>query len=561
MKKYISGLEKARSEYKPKLPESLNRGINNLSLKKGALTTSEADMQDIKEIFPNLYGAPVITFDSGTAEIEHKTINAGVILSGGQAPGGHNVIAGIFDALKEADSINKLYGFLGGPSGIMEGKYIEFTPEYIDRYRNTGGFDMIGSGRTKLETEEHFMKTWETCKNLNISAVVVIGGDDSNTNAAMLGEFFMQKNAGIQVIGVPKTIDGDLKNEAIETSFGFDTATKVYSELIGNIQRDANSAKKYWHFIKLMGRSASHIALECALKTQPNITIISEEVEQNKTSLNEIVDYICDVIAKRAENGMNFGVVLIPEGLIEFIPEMKSLICNLNDALAHIESDDVYATLCGWDEKIAYVKGKLEHSNSEVFSSLPLDIQMQLLLDRDPHGNVQVSRIETEKLLIEMVENKLAQMKKAGAYKGKFSTQAHFFGYEGRCAAPSNFDADYCYSLGYNAFALVKFGLSGYISSVRNLTAPAEQWIAGGIPLTSMMNMEKRHGKFKPVIKKALVELNGVPFKKLQAHRQEWALEDCYLYPGPVQYFGPAEVADITTETIQLEQAKVKTGV
>jgi len=560
MKKYISGLEKARSEYKPKLPESLKRGINNLSLEKGALTTSEADTQDIKEIFPNIYGTPVVTFDSGTTEMNHKTINAGVILSGGQAPGGHNVIAGIFDALKEADSNNKLYGFLGGPSGIMEGKYIEFSPDYIDRYRNTGGFDMIGSGRTKLETEEHFMKTWETCKNLNISAVVVIGGDDSNTNAAMLGEFFMQKNAGIQVIGVPKTIDGDLKNEAIETSFGFDTATKVYSELIGNIQRDANSAKKYWHFIKLMGRSASHIALECALKTQPNITIISEEVEQNKTSLNEIVDYICDIIAKRAENGMNFGVVLIPEGLIEFIPEMKSLICNLNDALAHIESDDVYATLCGWDEKIAYVKGKLKHSNSEVFSSLPLDIQVQLLLDRDPHGNVQVSRIETEMLLSEMVENKLAQMKKAGTYKGKFSTQAHFFGYEGRCAAPSNFDADYCYSLGYNAFALVKFGLSGYISSVRNLTAPAEKWIAGGIPLTSMMNMEKRHGKFKPVIKKALVELNGVPFKKLQAHREEWALEDCYLYPGPVQYFGPAEVADITTETIQLEQAKVKTN-
>ncbi|OGH96656.1 MAG: diphosphate--fructose-6-phosphate 1-phosphotransferase, partial [Candidatus Melainabacteria bacterium GWA2_34_9] len=467
----------------------------------------------------------------------------------------------LFDALKEADSSNKLYGFLGGPSGIMESKYIEFTPDYIDEYRNTGGFDIIGSGRTKLESEEHFMKTWETCKNLNISAVVVIGGDDSNTNAAMLAEFFMQKNAGIQVIGVPKTIDGDLKNEAIETSFGFDTATKVYSELIGNIQRDANSAKKYWHFIKLMGRSASHIALECALKTQPNITIVSEEVEQKKTSLVEIVDYTCDIIAKRAENGMNFGVALIPEGLIEFVPEMKSLISNLNDALAHIDEDEVYSTLTDWDQKTAFVKGRLEESNSEVFSTLPFTIQIQLLLDRDPHGNVQVSRIETEKLLIEMVEVKLAQMKKAGTYKGKFSTQAHFFGYEGRCAAPSNFDADYCYSLGYNAFALVKFGLSGYISSVKNLTAPAEQWIAGGIPLTSMMNMEKRHGKFKPVIKKALVELNGVPFKKLQAHREEWALEDCYLYPGPVQYFGPAEVADITTETIQLEQAKVKAGV
>jgi pyrophosphate--fructose-6-phosphate 1-phosphotransferase len=561
MKKYISALEKARSEYKPKLPKSLKQGINNLSLEKGALTTAEADAQDIKEIFPNLYGSPVITFNSGQSEIKHKTINAGVILSGGQAPGGHNVIAGLFDALKEADTSNKLYGFLCGPAGIMESKYIEFSADYIDEYRNTGGFDIIGSGRTKLETEEHFMKTWETCKKLNISAVVVIGGDDSNTNAAMLGEFFKQKGADIQVIGVPKTIDGDLKNEAIETSFGFDTATKVYSELIGNIQRDSNSAKKYWHFIKLMGRSASHIALECALKTQPNITIISEEVEANKTSLSEIVDYICDVIAKRAENGKNFGVALIPEGLIEFIPEMKSLISNLNDALAHIEEDEVYATLTDWDQKTAFVKGKLEHLNSEAFSSLPFTIQIQLLLDRDPHGNVQVSRIETEKLLIEMAEIKLAQMKKAGTYKGKFSTQAHFLGYEGRCAAPSNFDADYCYSLGYNAFALVQFGLSGYLSSVRNLTAAADEWIAGGIPLTSMMNMEKRHGKFKPVIKKALVELNGAPFKKLQENRKEWAIEECYLYPGPIQYFGPSEVADLTTETIQLERTKVKTGV
>lgn len=561
MKKYISALEKARSEYNPKLPNALKQGINNLILEKGALTTAEANNEEIKEIFPNLYGAPVVTFKTGQSDLEHKTINVGVILSGGQAPGGHNVIAGLFDALKEADSSNKLYGFLGGPSGIMEAKYTELSPDYIDEYRNTGGFDIIGSGRTKLESEEHFMKTWETCKKLNISAVVVIGGDDSNTNAAMLGEFFQQKGADIQVIGVPKTIDGDLKNEAIETSFGFDTATKVYSELIGNIQRDANSAKKYWHFIKLMGRSASHIALECALKTQPNITIVSEEVEEKKTSLNEIVDFISDVIAKRAENGKNFGVALIPEGLIEFVPEMKSLISNLNDALAHIEKDEVYATLTDWDQKTAFVKGKLHHANSEVFSSLPFTIQIQLLLDRDPHGNVQVSRIETEKLLIEMVEAKLTQMSKEGKYKGKFSTQAHFFGYEGRCAAPSNFDADYCYSLGYNAFALVKFGLSGYISSVKNLTKPAADWIAGGIPLTSMMNMEKRHGKFKPVIKKALVELNGAPFKKLQDNREEWAIEDCYLYPGPVQYYGPAEVADITTETIQLEQTKTKANV
>lgn len=561
MKKYISELEKVRSEYKPKLPKSLSEGINNLSINKGDATTAASDANDIKEIFPNIYGSQVISFESGKAELEHKTVNVGVILSGGQAPGGHNVIAGLFDALKEADSSNKLFGFLGGPSGIMEGKYQEIASGFIDEYRNTGGFDIIGSGRTKLETEEHFMQTWETCKNLNISAVVVIGGDDSNTNAAMLGEFFLQKNAGIQVIGVPKTIDGDLKNEFIETSFGFDTATKVYSELIGNIQRDANSAKKYWHFIKLMGRSASHIALECALKTQPNITIISEEIEENKTSLNEIVDNISEIAAKRAENGKNFGVVLIPEGLIEFVPEMKTLISNLNDALAHIEEDEVYASLCGWDEKIAYVKGKLYHSNSEVFSSLPTDIQIQLLLDRDPHGNVQVSRIETEKLLIEMAEVKLSKMKKEGTYKGKFSTQSHFFGYEGRCAAPSNFDADYCYSLGYNAFALIKFGLSGYLSSVRNLTKPAGEWLAGGIPLTSMMNMEKRHGKMKPVIKKALVELDAAPFAKLKSNREEWAFEDCYLYPGPVQYFGPAEVADKTTETILLELEKIKANV
>lgn len=561
MKKDVSALEKARSEYKPKLPASLSKGIKNLTLEKGAATSAVSDEEEIKEIFPNFYGMPVITFNSGNSDLPEQTLNVGVILSGGQAPGGHNVIAGLFDALKEADPNNKLYGFLGGPSGIMENKYIEITSELIDEYRNTGGFDIIGSGRTKLETEEHFMKARQTCQNLNISAIVVIGGDDSNTNAAVLGEFFAARGDDIRVIGVPKTIDGDLKNEAIETSFGFDTATKVYSELIGNIQRDANSAKKYWHFIKLMGRSASHIGLECALKTQPNIAIISEEVEKNKTSLNEIVDCICDLIAKRANAGKNFGIVLIPEGLVEFIPEMKALIASLNDELAHIEEDDIYTSLPGWDEKIAYVKGKLAHSAGEVFSSLPLEIQIQLLFDRDPHGNVQVSRIETEKLLIQMAEFKLCRMKEEGRYKGKFSAQAHFFGYEGRCAAPSNFDADYCYSLGYNAFALVRFGLSGYISSVKNLTASAEDWIAGGIPLTSMMNMEKRHGKFKPVIKKALVELDGEPFNKFKANRETWATEDLYLYPGPIQYFGPAEVADITAETLKLEKAKVKTSV
>jgi len=558
MKKYISALEKARSEYKPKLPNSLREGIKNLSVEKGAATTAAADANEIKEIFPNLFGAPVITFKSDGLNIESKTYNVGVILSGGQAPGGHNVIAGLFDAIKEADANNKLYGFLCGPSGITQCKYTELTPEYIDEYRNTGGFDIIGSGRTKLETEEDFAKAWENCKKLNISAVVVIGGDDSNTNAALLAEYFEKKGAGIQVIGVPKTIDGDLKNEVIETSFGFDTATKVYSELIGNIQRDANSAKKYWHFIKLMGRSASHIALECALKTQPNVTIISEEIAEKNTSLSQIIDDIADVIAKRASEGKDFGVVLIPEGLIEFIPEMKSMIADLNDTLSSIEDVTEYKIIGSWDEKIEFVKHRLEPSNIEAFSSLPKTIQMQLLLDRDPHGNVQVSKIETEKLLIEMLEIKLADMKKDDLYVGKFASQAHFFGYEGRCAAPSNFDADYCYSLGYNAFALIQAGLTGYLSSVRNLTAPAEKWIAGGIPLTSMMNLEKRHGHFKPVIRKALVELNGEPFKKLQENKAEWALEDCYLYPGPVQYFGPAEVADVVTETLKLEQSKAK---
>lgn len=552
--KQISPLQKARSEYKPKLPAALKSGIKNLKVEKGTATTAAGDVDKIKEMFPNLFGAEVITFEPGQDAGAQKTINAGVILSGGQAPGGHNVIAGIFDALKEANSENKLYGFLGGPSGIIDGKYKELTAEYVQEYRNTGGFDIIGSGRTKLETPEQFDKALATCKKLGISAIMIIGGDDSNTNAALLAEYMKAKGEDIQVIGVPKTIDGDLKNEQIETSFGFDTATKVYSELIGNIQRDANSAKKYWHFIKLMGRSASHIALECALKTHPNITLISEEIAEKKMSLAQIIDYMADIIAKRAEAGKNFGIALIPEGLIEFIPEMKELISNLNDQLAEAENKDEYKQLCGWDVKIAYIKGLLRSHNSDLFNSLPKSIQIQLLLDRDPHGNVQVSKIETEKLLTEMLEAKLAKMKAEGTFKGKFATQSHFFGYEGRCAAPSNFDADYCYALGYNAFALIQAGLTGYISSVRSLINPAENWIAGGIPLTSMMNMEKRHGEFKPVIKKALVELDGAPFKYFAQNRETWALEDCYLYPGPIQYFGPAEVVDITTETLQLEQ-------
>ncbi len=555
-KKDYSALQKARLAYKPKLPKVLRGGINNLDIDFGIPTQSVADSDDIQEIFPKTYGKPVATFKTSQAVMtDNKIINVGVILSGGQAPGGHNVIAGLFDALKEANSSNTLYGFLGGPSGIIDGKYIEITDYYIDEYRNTGGFDIIGSGRTKLETEEQFMKTWNTCQNLNISAVVVIGGDDSNTNAAMLAEFFLSKNAGIQVIGVPKTIDGDLKNEQIEISFGFDTATKTYSELIGNIERDANSAKKYWHFIKLMGRSATHVALECALQNHPNITLISEEVAERKMSLAEIVDYVANIVAKRSEQGKNFGVALIPEGLIEFIPEMKTMISNLNDVLALLEDDAEYKEACGQEEKIKLIESKLEKHNSEVFASLPRSIQSQLLMDRDPHGNVQVSKIDTEKLLIEMVKHKLGEMKKQELYKGKFSAQNHFFGYEGRCAMPSNFDADYCYSLGYNAFALVKFGLTGYLSSIRNLTKPADEWTAGGVPLTMMMNMEKRHGALKPVIKKALVELDGPVFAELQNNREKWAYEDHYLFTGPIQYFGPSEVADAPTKTIQLERS------
>ena len=498
---------------------------------------------------------PTVTFETSDKEEKRPAKNIGVILSGGQAPGGHNVIAGIFDALKQANPENKLYGFLGGPSGIIDGKYIELTEDIINAYRNTGGFDIIGSGRTKLETEEQFEKALNVCKNLNVTGIVIIGGDDSNTNAALLAEWFLAKNAGIQVIGCPKTIDGDLKNEQIEVSFGFDTATKTYAELVGNIQRDANSAKKYWHFIKLMGRSASHVALEVGLQTHPNITLVSEEVEAKKMSLAQVVDMITKVVVARAEKGKNFGIVLVPEGLIEFIPEVKAMIANLNDKLAELEKDETYKNASTDAEKFEIITKNLEPENAKVFNSLPAMIKAQLLMDRDPHGNVQVSRIDTEKLLIAMVREQLNKLKAEGKYNGKFSDLAHFFGYEGRCAFPSNFDADYCYALGFNAFALMNFGLTGYISSIRNLTAPAKDWVAGGIPLTMMMNMEKRHGEMKPVIKKALVEIDGPVFKYLQDHREEWANNEEYLFPGAIQYFGPSEVADITTRTLALEKA------
>lgn len=541
-----SALQKARASYQPKLPSALWGAVKAV---EGAPTESVANQTEIKSLFPTTYGLPVLTFEKNTASKVSAPINVGVILSGGQAPGGHNVISGLFDGIKAINKDSRLYGFLMGPGGFVDHKYIELTAKIIDDYRNTGGFDIIGSGRTKLEKVEQFDKGLEILKELNIKALVIIGGDDSNTNAAILAEYYKANNAGVQVIGCPKTIDGDLKNEMIETSFGFDTATKVYSEVIGNIQRDCNSAKKYWHFIKLMGRSASHIALECALQTQPNYCIISEEVEQKNMTLADIVNDIAKVIAKRAANGNNFGTVLIPEGLIEFIPAMKKLIAELNDMLA---ANAQFASLDRAAQR-EFVLNNLSADNAAIFASLPEGVARQLTLDRDPHGNVQVSLIETEKLLSEMIGKRLAEMKAAGEYVGKFSPLHHFFGYEGRCADPSNFDADYCYALGYNAAQLINCGATGYMSSVRNLSKPSVQWIAGGIPITMMMNMERRNGEMKPVIQKALVRLDGKPFLKFAENREKWAIDTCYTYPGPIQYFGPAEVCDQTSRTLYYE--------
>ena len=536
-----------RAIYQPKIPMSIS---GSAKLVEGQKTESVADQAEIKKLFPNTYGMPVLTFEPSNLSDKGEPINVGVILSGGQAPGGHNVISGLFDGIKAINKNSKLYGFKNGPSGLVNHDYIELTSDIIDEYRNTGGFDMIGSGRTKLEEESQFDKGLEICKQLGIKAIVIIGGDDSNTNACVLAEYYLQHKSGIQVIGVPKTIDGDLKNEMIETSFGFDTATKVYSEVIGNIERDANSAKKYWHFIKLMGRSASHVTLECALKTQPNIALIGEEVEQKNESLDDIVTYIANVVKNRADQGMNYGVALIPEGLIEFIPAIKKLIQELNDMIAANQKEfDKISD----NDKIKFISEHLSKENADLFKSLPETVSKQLALDRDPHGNVQVSLIATESLLAEMVSKKLDQWKKEGKYNGKFATQKHFFGYEGRCAAPSNFDADYCYSLGRVAALLIKSGKTGYMSSVRNLTKPAAEWVAGGIPITMMMNMEKRSGKMKPVIQKALVKLDNGPFKYFESKREEWAAKTLYKYPGPIQYWGPSEIVDITTETIQHE--------
>ena len=544
-----SALQVARAAYQPKLPKALQGSVIAV---EGEPTQSVGNQEEIKAMFPNTYGMPVITFEEGEQK-PMDAINVGIILSGGQAPGGHNVISGLYDGVKSLNPNSKLYGFLMGPGGLVDHKYVEFNDEFINEYRNTGGFDIIGSGRTKLEKESQFESGIEILRQLGIKALVIIGGDDSNTNACVLAEYYAAKNYGVQVIGCPKTIDGDLKNDQIETSFGFDTACKTYSELIGNIQRDCNSARKYWHFIKLMGRSASHIALECALQTQPNVCLVSEEVEQKNMSLDDVVTYISGIVAARAAEGNNFGTVLIPEGLIEFIPAIKKLIAELNEVLTDPATGEsrVFANA---EEQIAFVKGNIAPENLAILESLPADVARQLCLDRDPHGNVQVSLIETEKLLSSMVATKLDAWKKEGKFCGKFSAQHHFFGYEGRCAAPSNYDADYCYSLGYNASRLIANGKTGYMSIIKNTTAPAAEWIAGGVPITMMMNMERRNGAMKPVIRKALVELDGAPFKFFAAHREEWAQNTCYVYPGPIQYWGPTEVCDQCTKTLALEK-------
>lgn len=551
----LSPLQKARYVYVPKLPKMLRNGISEICVKEGEETHSVADQEKIKALFPNTYGKKEITFVKGENTSVAKKQVVGVILSGGQAPGGHNVVCGLYDALKATNKENELFGFKNGPSGLIDDDYLVFNDEYINQFRNTGGFDIIGSGRTKLETEAQFAVAAEVCKKHGITAIVIIGGDDSNTNAAVLAEYFAAHETGVQVIGCPKTIDGDLKNEDIECSFGFDTATKTYSELIGNIERDANSAKKYWHFVKVMGRSASHVALECALETQPNICLISEEVAEKKMSLSQIANYIADSVEKRAANGMNFGVAIIPEGVVEFVPEFSVLIHEINELLAGAKAE-AFNALPNWKEKYAFIESGLTKESMEVFALLPEGIQQQLFLERDPHGNVQVSLIESEKLFSALVRDILVERKAAGSYRGKFSPLHHFFGYEGRCAFPSNFDADYCYSLGYNAFMLIQYGYNGYLSKVSNLSKPADEWVAGGMPITKMMNIERRHGEDKPVIKKALVELDGKPFKFFEAHRDTWAVETAFTYPGAIQYYGPAEVCDLTTRTLALEKGE-----
>ncbi|MBK6879945.1 MAG: diphosphate--fructose-6-phosphate 1-phosphotransferase [Elusimicrobia bacterium] len=544
----ISPLQKERLKFKPTLPAVFKAGPGTVRPQGGKVPRSVTDGEALRAVFPKTFGLPVVSFGKGkNPGATKKAVRVGVVLSGGQAPGGHNVLAGLLDGLKKANAKNKLFGFLGGPSGILDNKVLELTPAVLAAYRNTGGFDLIQSGRTKIETPEQFAAAKKNIAANKLDALVVVGGDDSNTNAALLAEYFKTEGLPASVVGVPKTIDGDLKNERIETSFGFDTATKIYSELVGNIARDILSARKYWHFVRLMGRSASHITLEVALQTHPNIALIGEEVLARKQTLGEVVDGIAGVIMARAAEKKNYGLVLIPEGLIEFIPEMRRLISELNDALPQAENAASFA------EKREIVRKMLSGETAALLTSLPEALQIQLMLDRDPHGNVTVSQIETEKLLVEMVKTRLSEMKKTGGDGGKFSAITHFFGYEGRCGAPSNFDATYCYALGFNAAVLALNGLTGYLSSIQNLTKPAGQWKAGGVPLTMMMNMERRKGKDKPVIQKALVVLNGRPFGALAAARAAWAKNDDYVFPGPIQYFGPAAVTDVPTQTLLLE--------
>ncbi|XP_030459545.1 pyrophosphate--fructose 6-phosphate 1-phosphotransferase subunit beta-like isoform X1 [Syzygium oleosum] len=523
------------------LPSVLGRSFHVVD---GPPSSAAGDPDEIAKLFPNLFGQPsakLVPSPSSTgATKDQKALKIGVVLSGGQAPGGHNVISGIFDYLQEHTSGSKLYGFRGGPAGIMKCKYVELSSEFIYPYRNQGGFDMLCSGRDKIETPEQIKQAEETAKKLDLDGLLVIGGDDSNTNACLLAENFREKNMKTRVIGCPKTIDGDLKCKEVPTSFGFDTACKIYAELIGNVMVDCRSSGKYYHFVRLMGRAASHITLECALQTHPNITIVGEEVAAKKLTLKNVTDYITDIICKRSEIGYNYGVVLIPEGLIDFIPEVQQLISELNEILAH----DVV------DERGIWKK-KLQCQSKELFELLPQEIQKQLLLERDPHGNVQVAKIETERMLIEMVETELEKRRKEGSYGGKFIGQSHFFGYEGRCGLPTDFDANYCYALGHAAGALLHSGKTGLICSVANLSAPVDEWTVGGTALTSLMGVERRHGKFKPVIKKALVELEGAPFKKFASLRDGWALKNRYVNPGPIQFVGPT--AKAVNHTLMLE--------
>ncbi|WP_040235710.1 diphosphate--fructose-6-phosphate 1-phosphotransferase [Borrelia crocidurae] len=550
----ISILQKERYKYVPRLPKILTNDFQNISVVFGDKTDALGNKDELREVFENTYGLPVVNFIQGSSNVDFtKILNVGIILSGGPAPGGHNVVAGIFDAIKKSNSNSKIFGFKGGPAGLLDDKKIEITQDLIDAYKNTGGFDIVSSGRTKIETYVQYEQVLSVVLKNNLNALIIIGGDDSNTNAALLAEFFKKKHHDIQVIGVPKTIDADLRNEHIQISFGFDSATKTYSEMVGNLCRDAMSAGKYWHFIKIMGRSASHVALECALKTHPNICIISEEVLAKNKTLSEIVEDIAFVVIKRSLKGYNFGVIIIPEGVIEFIPEVKSLmieLCSIFDS-----NEEEFKGLDVEDIRKVFIS-KLSEYMKKVYVSLPLFIQIELVnsvLERDPHGNFHVSRVPTEKLFMEMVSVRLEELRNLGEYSGKFSPIDHFFGYEGRSVTPSNFDSDYCYSLGYNAALLVLNGFTGYMSTIKNLNKNSTEWIAGGVPITMMMNMEERYGVLKPVIKKALVDLNGAPFNEFVKHREQWAINNLYVFPGPIQYFGASELVDEITLTLKLE--------